>query len=265
MITSRLNPKVKLARSLRNKKARDLQGKTLVEGIWHVGEAVAAGAKIDSIFYSPDLLTSDFAFQTVKRAEGSGIPCLAVAPDIFASMTEKSSPQGILALVDRVLTPLESLTPDNFSWGVALVAPQDPGNIGTILRTVDAVGASGLILLDGGADPWHPTAMRAAMGATFWHPLIQASFENFSKWAKTGGYSIIGTSAKGEEKPGNWGQPPFILLLGSEQKGLSDEQISGCDRLVRLPMTGRVRSLNLAVAAGVLMYQIHQQIAPNQA
>jgi TrmH family RNA methyltransferase len=139
---------------------------------------------------------------------------------------------------------------------VALVSPQDPGNVGTILRTLDAVGADGLFLLDGGVELYHPTVVRSSMGVIFWKPVVQTSFDEFAAWASKGRYQLIGTSAHADvDYQTLVPSLPWILLLGSEQKGLSVEQTRICDVTVSLPMHGRVSSLNLAVAAGVLLYR----------
>jgi TrmH family RNA methyltransferase len=128
--------------------------------------------------------------------------------------------------------------------------------VGAILRTLDAVGADALFLLEGGADPYHPSCVRASMGALFWKPVVQASFEEFVSRARSRGWRLIGSSARGrtDDRELRRGRVPTVLLLGSEQKGLSAEQLAACDRVVALPMRGRSSSLNLAVAAGVLLY-----------
>jgi TrmH family RNA methyltransferase len=158
---------------------------------------------------------------------------------------------------------LTDLNTDNFQWGVGLVAPQDPGNVGTILRTMDAVGASGLILLGESVDAYHPTAVRASMGALFWHAVVRASFEEFARWAKEHGYHVYGSSARGESDHHQMKecQPPAILLLGSEREGLDEEQAKLCEKVFRLPMKGHATSLNLAVAAGVLLYKMNENQA----
>jgi TrmH family RNA methyltransferase len=141
----------------------------------------------------------------------------------------------------------------------ALVAPQDPGNVGTILRTLDAVAADALFLLDGGVELFHPTVVRSSMGTIFWKPIIQASFNEFVQWAHDGNYQLIGTSAHGDVEYQTFvPDSPWVLVLGNEQKGLSAEQSKACDVAVSLPMKGRVSSLNLAVAAGVLLYKLTQ-------
>ena len=253
-LTSRNNPLIKKLRSLKNHKARTETGLFLVEGIHHVGASIEAGWDVDKIIYAPDLLRSDYARDLIVASVKKGISSQPASPELFRSLAGKENPQGILASVHQRDFALEQL-PD-FQRGAAIVAPQDPGNLGTILRTLDAVGADGLILLDGGVDLYHPKVVRASMGALFWKPVARASFDDFLAWAQERTHKLIGTSARGTSDLASFklDNESWILLLGSEQKGLSPEQISACDALVSLPMRGRGTSLNLAVAAGVLLY-----------
>jgi TrmH family RNA methyltransferase len=156
---------------------------------------------------------------------------------------------------------LDSFSPDNLAFAAAAVSPQDPGNIGTILRTLEAVGADGLFILEGGVELYHPSVVRASMGAIFRKPVIQVSFIGFVEWAKKHGYQLVGSSshAMTDYRDFHRGNRPVILLLGNEQKGLSPEQMAVCDFVVSMPMKGRVSSLNLAVAAGVLLYQMMEK------
>ena len=251
LITSLSNPLVKKVRALRQRKVRAETGLFLAEGLHHVGEALEAGWEIDSILYSPDVLASDFARDLISRFPSGLQP---VSTQVMDSLADKENPQGIIAVIHQKLTRLDDLT--SLRVGVAVVSPQDPGNVGTILRTLDAVGADAFFLLDGGADPYHPTSVRASMGVIFWKPIVQTSFEEFLDWSRRSGYQRIATSAHAEQnyldlKP----HAPWILVLGSEQKGLTAEQIKACDVSASLPMRGRASSLNLAVAAGILLYQ----------
>lgn len=257
-ITSRSNPLVKLARTLRQHKARAESGLFLVEGILHTGEAVAAGWDLESILYGPDLLSGDFALGLIAEQTARGVRCQPVSEDVFSSVAEKENPQGILAIVHQRHWQLEQLSRTDFRRGVALVSPQDPGNVGTILRTIDAVGADALILLEGGVDPFHPSAVRASMGTLFWKPVVQTSFAALIDWAGAAGIQLVGTSAHADldYREAALGDHPGVLVLGSEQRGLSKEQASACELLVRVPMHGRASSLNLAVACGVLLYAL---------
>jgi TrmH family RNA methyltransferase len=259
VITSLGNPLVKQARSLRQKKGREESGLFLVEGIHHVGEAVAGGWEVETILYAPDLLASEFARELIQRP---AIKAQPVSSQVMESLADKDNPQGILAIVRQRKLTLDNLHLKPSAQCVALVSPQDPGNVGTILRTMDAVGAEVLFLLDatdgarGSVEPFHPTVTRASMGTLFWKPVVQTSFPDFASWTRQRNYQLIGTSAHGDVEYQTFVPArPWILVLGNEQKGLSDEQTRACDVTVSLPMKGRVSSLNLAVAAGVLLYR----------
>lgn len=258
LISSRSNAKIKQVRALRQRKNRQATGLFLVEGIRHVGEAIEAGARVDSIFYAPELLTSAYALDLIQQQSEQGVSCYPTTPEVFDSIADKENPQGFLALVVQANPNLVDFNPENFPWGVALVEPQDPGNLGTILRTIDAVGASGLLLVDSSVDPYHPNCVRASMGTLFWLPIIQISFDGFVTWAESWAYRIYGTSAHGATDIAEISSypTPSILLMGSEREGLTPAQIAVCQELIRLPMRGRATSLNLAVATGVLLYDM---------
>jgi TrmH family RNA methyltransferase len=257
IITSLSNPLIKQARALRQKKARTESKSFLVEGIHHVGEAVAAGWDVESVLYAPDLLTSEFARDLIIRLASQSQP---VSVQVMESLADKENPQGILAVVRHKVIDLDSYSLQHSEQAraklVALVSPQDPGNLGTILRTMDAAGVDALFLIDGGVDLFHPTVIRSSMGTIFWKPVIQASFDPFVDWARHGRCQLIGTSAHGDVEYQTFHpDQPWVLVLGNEQKGLSPDQIRACDVTVSLPMRGRVSSLNLAVAAGILLYR----------
>ena len=269
IVSSFSNPLVKQVRALHKKKARLESGLFLVEGIHHIGEAVSAGWELDSVIYAPDVLTSEFARDLIARLPLKPQP---VSTQVMDSLADKENPQGILAVVhqreiqlDSFHLPAQSQTQARAKC-VALVSPQDPGNVGTILRTMDAVGADALFLLNpsdgsrGSVELYHPTVIRSSMGTLFWKPVVQASFGEFLGWARQRDYQLIGTSAHGDVEYQTFvPNMPWILVLGNEQKGLSPEQSRACDVTVSLPMRGRVSSLNLAVAAGVLLYQYVNQ------
>ena len=251
-ITSTSNPLIKQVRTLRQKKARVETKTFLVEGIHHVGEAIQAGWDVEVILYAPELLTSGFAKDLLKQ--NSNIKFQPVSETVMESLADKENPQGILAVVKQKENTFAELK--NVTRAVALVSPQDPGNLGTILRTMDAVNIDMLFLLDGGVEVYHPTVIRASMGTIFWKPIVQSSFDEFINWAKDKNIQLIGTSAKADVDYHNLIlNVPWALILGNEQKGLTKEQITACDVTVSLPMQGRVSSLNLSVAAGVLLYQ----------
>ncbi|PWH20294.1 MAG: RNA methyltransferase [Anaerolineae bacterium] len=267
-ISSRNNPRIKEIRLLKQAKVRRQSGFCVVEGIWHFIEAVEAWkqgayASLIRVFFAPSLLKSEIAHETIREVAQRGIPCYQVEESVFRSIADKQNPQGILALVRLRQPTLEALNPEQLSWLVGLVEPQDPGNVGTILRTMDAVGAQGLLLLDGGVDPFHPEVTRASMGAIFWIPVVQVSFQEMIHWAAFNDITIYGTSAHAiklytEAERFN---KPCLLLLGNERQGLTEPQRQACHELLRLPMSGRVSSLNLAVAAGVMLYYMQPKLS----
>jgi TrmH family RNA methyltransferase len=261
LLSSRQNPRIKQIRSLGKRKQRQLQDLFVAEGIRHVGEAIESGAEIEYVVYSPDLLTSDYAYRLLTHLELINIPVFKTTPDLFSYMAEKENPQGILAVIKQKLTAIHTLNAENFSWGVAIFSPQDPGNLGTILRTLDSAGADGLIVIDNSTDIFHPTAVRASMGTLFWKPVVYTSFQEFKAWQKIHQYHLYGTSAHGEEDYSNIKfERPTILMLGSEREGLKEDQIALCDSLIRLPMRGRATSLNLSIAAGIMLYEMGKQL-----
>lgn len=253
LITSLSNLLVKEARALHQRKARAETGQFLVEGLHHIGEALESGWDVDALLYAPELLTSAFARDLIDRATRLPLRLQPVSVQVMESLAEKDAPQGILAIVRQRGTRLEDLNAPKCL--VALVSPQDPGNVGAILRTIDAIGADGLLLLEGGVDLYHPTAVRASMGTMFWKPVVQTSFENFVVWTRSHSMQLVGTSSHADMDyhilaP----HEPWVLVMGNEQKGLTLEQTSACDVTISLPMRGRVSSLNLAVATGILLY-----------
>jgi len=257
-ISSSYNPLVRQIRSLHQHKARKETGMFLIEGIHHVGEAVQAGWEIESLVYSPDLLTSDFGLNQVEVLSQRGTRCFPLAKKLFVSLASKDNPQGILAVAHQREHTLGTISQTHFKWGAACISPQDPGNVGTILRTLDAVGADGLFLLDGGVELYNPTLVRSSMGSLFWKPVIQCSYPEFIEWVHGYGLRLVGSSAHAEVDYRNVKRAdrPTVLLLGNEQKGLTKDQIVACDVVVSIPMKGRGSSLNLAVAAGILLYAL---------
>ena len=258
VLTSLSNPLVKRVRALRSRKGRVASGSFLVEGLHHVGSVFEAGWGVEALLYAPDLLTGDFADSLLEEARRSGLKPQPVSARVMDSVAEKDNPQGILAVVQQRKLRLSDIS--KIQTGVALVSPQDPGNVGTILRTIDAVGVDALFLLDDSVDLYHPTCVRASMGTLFWKPVAQAGFEEFGTWAQEKGIRLIGTSAhaKVDYREISPGDSPWLLLLGNEQKGLSEWQIAVCDVTVAIPMNGRVSSLNLSVAAGILLYALNK-------
>lgn len=257
IISSQNNPRIKHIRALRQRKERDQTGLAFIEGIRIVAEAATQADTIETLVVAPELLSSSFAQELVQDQQNKGIPYLEVTPEVFGGFSVKEGPQGIGAIIRQRWETLANITiSDEFCW-VALDAVQDPGNLGAILRTCDAVGCSGVILLGQSTDPYDATALRASMGAIFTQRLVKASFADFVSWKRQYSYTVAGTSgASARDYQSVVYNFPTILLMGSERLGLSPEQQAACDLNVSLPMVGRADSLNLAVATGVMLYHL---------
>ncbi|HLI09830.1 MAG TPA: RNA methyltransferase [Ktedonobacteraceae bacterium] len=260
IITSQSNRRVKQIRSLRDRKEREETGLFFVEGIRIVVEAVQAGAEIEMLVVAPDLLKSQIGQETVRQEQERGIPVLEVSAQVFKSLSVKEGPQGIGAVLHERWEPLDRVRLTSGLVWVALDAAQDPGNIGTIMRTNDAVGGTGIMLLGNCADPYDPSALRASMGAIFSQRLVKASFADFARWKERYHYTVVGTSdsAKLDYREARY-HAPLVLLMGSERQGLSVEQQAVCDMMVCIPMVGRSDSLNLSVATGIVLYEVFYQ------
>ena len=247
-------------RSLRLKKEREAAGRFYVEGIRLVGEAVRTGQAIDYVVVCPEILDSAFAKELLVEIEKLGIEAISVPEAIFGTLSLKEGPQGIAAVVKEKWHALGEISADKGLW-VALDSVQDPGNLGSILRSLDAAGGKGVVLLDEATDPYHPTSVRASMGGIFTQKIIKSTLAEFSNWKKDSGYCLIGTvCGEGINYRGYNYPEDMILLMGSEQKGLTAGHEKICDALVTIPMKGTVDSLNLANAASIVLFEILAQM-----
>ncbi|MFZ0545023.1 MAG: RNA methyltransferase, partial [Candidatus Promineifilaceae bacterium] len=253
------NPLVKKAKRLRQKKYRRQENAFFVEGLRVVLTAVEQKAPIQTLIYAPDLLTSETALQAVAAQEKAGLDCVAVSSDIFAAISGRDNPAGLGAIIESTWHDLDSLIVSTADLWLALIEVGDPGNLGTILRTADAFGIAGVILVGRSVDPFHPTAVKASMGTLFTLPVVQADHvSEVLTWAAQYKLQTIATSAKASQPIRQTAvQYPALLLLGSEGEGLSEDILAAADLRVTIPMSGTVTSLNLAIAASILMYELN--------
>jgi TrmH family RNA methyltransferase len=260
IITSFANQKVKAIRKLEQKKYRQETGTFFIEGLRTVGEAVQTSAPIEALVIAPDLLVSDFGCSLLDEPVVQNTERIEVSTEIYERIAHKDGPNGIGAIVRQQWQSLDDLTPDGEDLWVVLDAIADPGNLGTIMRTADGVGAKGIILLGHATDPYDPTAVKASMGAVFSLTLAQANWADFHRWQQAYQVMLAGTSDHAsEDYQAIQYQRPLALLMGSERHGLSDEMMAACDKIARIPMRGRSDSLNLAVATAVMLYEIYNQ------
>ena len=275
VISSLHNPRIKAIRALSKRKRRQETGLFFAEGIRLAGEAVQTEADVETLVVAPDLLRSDFGRDTVRRAREADVEILEVGADVFRSLSGKDGPSGIGVVARQRWTALDDTgvglegggsSPNDAAAAATLgwVVCEDvgsPGNLGSILRTCDATGATGVILLGATTDPYDPEAVRGSMGAVFSQQIVRSSLEALIQWKRQINIPMIGTSdaAPADFRTATYA-PPLLLFLGSEQHGLSREVMDACDTVVRIPMAGRADSLNLAVAAGVMLYEVLRRV-----
>ncbi|HWE64483.1 MAG TPA: RNA methyltransferase [Chloroflexota bacterium] len=259
-IGSRYNPSIKRIRRLRDREERDRSGEYYIEGLRFVLQALHHSAEIELLVVCPTLIVHGAARQVMRRLARMGVPILQVTPEVLHHLSLLDEPQGIGAVVRQRWTHLERAYPANALCWIALDSVRSPGNLGTILRTADAVGGAGLIVLGDAIDPHDPTTVRASMGAMFAQRLVRTALPAFIHWKRHHCCQLVGTSpgARLDYHATHYRQPT-ILLMGDERSGLSAELQALCDLMVRIPMVGRSDSLNLAIATSVLLYELFNQ------
>ena len=256
-ITGYSNPTVKYLRSLRDKKHRKREGKFLAEGLRLLTDAREAGRVPEVLVMAerrdPHPLLG--ALEAAVAAAGGEV--IETPPDILAKITGKDNPQSVAGVFAEFDTSLGQLDRNAAPIWLVAQALRDPGNLGTILRTGDAIGAGGLILIDDCADPFSVEAVRASMGAVFTQAIAQARWEEFLPWLRGGAGQLVAASLR-DAVPYR-GAPyasPCFVMVGNESQGLPEAYEAACDLRVTMPMKGRADSLNAAVAAAVLGYEV---------
>jgi TrmH family RNA methyltransferase len=259
-VTSLTNPIVKDLRSLAMKKFRDQQGVFIAEGLKLVIDALDLGWIIKTLVYSKAGKGNPLVEQVAARTIAKGGDVLEVSEKVIAAITRRDNPQMVVGVFEQKVQSLSAIKPQGNEVYVALDRVRDPGNLGTIIRTADAVGAKGIILIGDTTDPFSLETVRATMGSVFAVPLARASEAEFLSWRKGFSGLIVGTHLKGavDYRTIPYANKPVILVMGNEQQGLPDQLASACDKLARIPQEGRADSLNLAIATGVMLFEIRR-------
>ena len=255
-ITSTANRHIIEARKLRQRKHREEQGLFLLEGLQLLTMALDAGLTAGPVFYCPEQFGGTQAPALIKRFQATGGQLLQVSPQVMAGLSDRDGPQGIVAAFHIFNTPLAALKLTGSCLVLVLDRPQDPGNLGGLIRTADAVAAAGVVILEPAADLFDPKTIRASMGSLFNLPVILSADAPAALRHLAGqGLTLVGAN---EHAPEPWGETalrgPCSLVLGNEARGLSDDVTPHIARWVSLPMRGKAESLNVSVAGGVLMY-----------
>lgn len=256
-ITAFSNPLVKEARLLRDKRHRREAGRFLVEGLRICTEALDAGQVPETLFFARGRDEHRLLDRLVSATETTGGDAIETSTDILSKLTGKDNPGAVAAVYRELPTDLARLNLATAGIWLAAERLRDPGNLGTILRTGDAVGAGGLVLVDDCVDPFSVEAVRASMGAVFTVPIAIARWEAFLGWARTGGGQLVALSLDTDTdyRAARYAAPT-VLLTGNEAQGLPADYAAACDLRVKMPMRGRADSLNAAVATAVMAYQV---------
>lgn len=264
-VTSLSNPIVKDIRALAMKKFRDAQDAFMAEGLKLVIDAMDLGWTIRTLVFAKNQRGTPALEKLAAKTKASGGLVLEVSEKVLGAITRKDNPQMVLGVFKQRWMPLKDVRPTGNDVYVALDRVRDPGNLGTIIRTADAVGAKGVILIGDTTDPFSVETVRATMGSIFAVPVTKANAEAFLAWRKASGARLFGTHLKGsvDYRQPKYDGGPVILMMGNEQQGLPEQLADACDQLIRIPQTGRADSLNLAVATGVALYEIRRHALPS--
>lgn len=257
LITGFSNPTVKALRALREKKHRKASGQFLAEGLRLLTDAREAGHLPQILVMASARDPHPLLTELERAVMAAGGQIIETSADILSKITGKDNPQAVAGVFSEFDTSLAAVDRDAAPIWLVAQAVRDPGNLGTMLRTGDAVGAGGLILIDDCADPFSVEAVRASMGAVFTQRVIQARWDEFLPWLRSGAGQLVAASLR-DAVPYR-GAPyaaPCFILVGNESQGLPEAYEAQCDLRVTMLMRGRADSLNAAVAAAVLAYEV---------
>ncbi len=261
-VTSLANPIIKEIKALTSKKDREQSGTFMAEGLKLVIDALELGWTIRTLVYAKAAKGKPLVEQVAAKTVAVGGLVLEVSEKVLSSITRRDNPQMVVGIFDQRWSSLEELRPAKGSTFVALDRVRDPGNLGTIIRTADAAGASGVILVGDCTDPFSLETVRATMGSVFAVPLVRTSVAGFLAWQKQSEIEVVATHLAGavDYRTVDYTKKPVAVLMGNEQSGLPDELAKAADKLARIPQQGRADSLNLAVATAVMLFEARRHL-----
>lgn len=256
LITGLSNPTIKYLRSLRDKKHRRREGRFLAEGLRLLTDARETGHLPDMLVMAEGRDPHPLLDTLIEAVEAANGDVIEVSEAALSKITGKDNPQAVCGVFAEFDTGLDRIDRSSAPLFLVAQAMRDPGNLGTMLRTADAVGAGGLILVDDCADPFSVEAVRASMGAVFTVPLAQARWDEFQGWLRSGEGQLVAASLR---EPHDYREAPYVapcfVMVGNESRGLPEEYEVQCDLRVTIPMLGRADSLNASIAGAVLAYE----------
>ncbi|MEL7566988.1 MAG: RNA methyltransferase [Dehalobacterium sp.] len=255
-LSSKNNHLIKLAKSLANRKFREKEKLFMLEGVRLIEEALDAGVQINYVLYTPKLSNSTRGNKLIESFANHGVAVYLVEESIFDDVSDTENPQGILAIARILHSELSQLEINERSLLLLIDGVQDPGNLGTMIRTACAAGASGVILTKGTVDLFNPKVIRASMGTVFQIPvIIKENNQNILQFLKSNGFRILVADAKGKKHYYHAEtEGPVVWVLGNEANGPGEFFQKHGDEIVSIPLLGKAESLNVAVAAGILLF-----------
>ncbi|MEK1868074.1 MAG: RNA methyltransferase, partial [Ensifer adhaerens] len=256
------NPIVKDIRALTQKKHRDETRSFMAEGLKLVIDALDLGWKIKTLIYAKAAKGKPHVEQVAAKTFAKGGLVLEVSEKVLSTITRRDNPQMVVGIFEQRYQSLKDLKPQLGETYVALDRVRDPGNLGTVIRTADAAGASGVILVGETTDPFSLETVRATMGSVFAMPVARASVEDFIRWQKSAGVKVVATHLAGavDYRTIDYKTKPVVLLMGNEQSGLPEELAREAGALARIPQAGRADSLNLAIATGIMLFEARRHL-----
>ncbi|MCK3776105.1 RNA methyltransferase [Ensifer sesbaniae] len=261
-VTSLTNPIIKDIRALAQKKHRDETRSFMAEGLKLVIDALDLGWKIKTLIYGKAAKGKPHVEQVAAKTFAKGGLVLEVSEKVLSTITRRDNPQMVVGIFEQRYQSLKDLKPQLGETYVALDRVRDPGNLGTIIRTADAAGASGIILVGETTDPFSLETVRATMGSVFAMPVARASAEDFIRWQKSAGAKVVATHLAGavDYRTIDYKSKPVVILMGNEQAGLPEELAREAGALARIPQAGRADSLNLAIATGIMLFEARRHL-----
>jgi TrmH family RNA methyltransferase len=245
--------------NLQDRHHRDAHGLFYAEGVRNFVQLADNGFDFVTILYSERLLTAPLARKLVRRLRRRGIPTIGLSPEQFRKVSRTKRASGVSAIVRQRWARIHGVRPKSGLCWIVLGQVRSLGNFGTLIRTSEAVGGAGFILLENSVDLYSPVALRASMGALFRQQFVRTSTRSLRHWIRRHRLHVIGASPDGAVDFHQLSFPRSALLfLGEERMGLTYEQREMCHQLVRIPMVGAADSLNLGVAGSLLMYEVYR-------
>ena len=259
-ITSLQNPKVKGAVKLRERREREKTQTFLIEGYRELLRAVEGQAKLETLFYSPSHFLGSNENNLIERILSLNVEVIEVSKEVFEKLSYRDRPDGLLAIALQQHLSLEELSLREVPFILVAEAIEKPGNLGSILRSCDAVGVDALLLCDRTTDVHNPNVVRSSVGTLFTVPVIETTSEAALMWLNERKIPIISSSPDAPNIYTEIDQTgPVAIAVGTEQLGLSETWIDAADKLVKIPMFGQADSLNVAAATTLLLYEVIRQ------